>query len=65
MKQVRELKRGEFFTRKDIPFPRENQVLIRGEYDRTLKKYVCQHWNDANYYVCLKPDTIVYTDFTF
>lgn len=38
---VKQLKQGEYFTRKPIAEPKENQVYIRGEYDRSTKKYIC------------------------
>ena len=65
MKTVKELKKGEFFTRREIEYPDERQVLVRGEYDRESKKYCCYHWNDVNSWVMLKGTTKAYTDFTF
>lgn len=62
---VKELKKGEFFTLKPIENPTESKVFIRGEYDRTSKKYECQKFSDMNAFRYLKADTIVYTDFTF
>lgn len=62
---LKELKKGEYFTRKNIPYPTDNQVYIRGDYDRTSKKYSCLHFNDINREIFLKGDTIIYTDFTF
>ena len=41
---LKELKKGEYFTRKNIPYPTDNQVYIRGDYDRTSKKYSCLHF---------------------
>ena len=38
---------------------------MRGEYDRSTKKYEAIKWNDICRTRLLRPDTIVYTDFTF
>lgn len=65
MKTVKQLRKGEWFTRKDISHPDERQVLIRGDYDREAKKYCCQHWDDINSWVMLKGDAKAYTDFIF
>ena len=62
---VKELKKGEFFTKKPIENPTERQVFIRGEYDRTQKKYECTRFDDVSACCYLKAGTEVYTDFTF
>ena len=62
---IRELKKGEFFTLKPIAEPKENQVYIRGEYDRSVKKYICAKFSDICSERFLKGDKEVYTDFTF
>lgn len=63
--QLKKLKRGDYFTRKQIEYPKESQVLVRDEYDRETGKYICYHWDDVNKYVMLKGTTEVFTDFTF
>ena len=62
---LKEIKRGEFFTRKSIENPTESQVWIRGEYDREQKKYECTRFDDINRTIYLKGATTVYTEFTF
>ena len=62
---VKELKKGDFFTLKPIAEPKESQVFIRGDYDRTEKKYECTRFDDINRWRLLKPSTVVYTDFIF
>lgn len=62
---IKELKKGDFFTLKPIANPKESQVYIRDEYDRTDKKYLAVKFNDFCACRSLKPDTIVYTDFIF
>ena len=62
---VKQLKKGEWFTLKPISEPKESQVFVRGDYDRTEKKYVCGKFSDISYSRLLKGDTEVYTDFVF
>jgi len=62
---IRELKKGEFFTLKPIENPTEKQVYIRGEYDRSEKRYECGKFDDICETRYFKPDRVVYTDFTF
>lgn len=65
MKPIRDLKRGEYFTLKPIDFPNETQVYVRGNYDRSEKKYECCKFSDFCCYRYFKGDKLVYTDFTF
>lgn len=62
---LKDLKTGEYFTLKPIENPTEKQVFIRGEYDRTEKKYECGRFDDISYTRYLSGKTEVYTDFTF
>ena len=62
---LKELKKGDFFTRKGIENPKEEQVFIRGDYDRESKKYECSRYSDVNDTIFLKGSTTVYTDFIF
>ena len=62
---LKEVKKGDFFTRKQIDEPTERQVYIRGEYDRESKKYECCRFDDINAVIYLKGSTTVYTDFIF
>ena len=62
---IRALKKGDFFTKKDIDEPTHYQVWVRGEYDRTEKKFWCwRFWDvcDGAYFPASRE---VYTDFTF
>ena len=63
--KLKDLKQGEWFTRKPIEEPTEKQVFIRRDYIRVDKKYICERFNNMNSYILLKGDTIVYTDFIF
>lgn len=62
---VKELKKGDFFTRKPIAEPTERQVWVRGEYDRSTKRYEVYKWSDVNYCSYIKGGTEVFCDFTF
>lgn len=62
---LKQLKNGDYFTLLNIREPRESQVYIKGDYDRSEKKYCCGIFSDISRYRMLKPTTIVYTDFTF
>lgn len=64
-KKLKDLKQGEWFTRKPIEYPTEKQVFIRDFYERSGKKYFCQRWTNFCDGIFLKGDTIVYTDFYF
>ena len=63
--KLKELKIGEYFTLKPYSEPKENQVYIREEYDRSERKYECGKFSDISYSRLLKGDTEVFTDFTF
>lgn len=63
--KLKERKKGEYFTKKDIPELNEMQVWIRDEYDRSSKKYVCYCWGDVNKWQLIRGDKEVYTEFTF
>lgn len=62
---VKDLKKGEYFTIKMVENPKESQVYIRGEYDRTEKKYCCGKFSDISESRMFKGDKEVYTEFTF
>lgn len=65
--KLKELKRGEYFTRKLMheQEAKPSQVYIKEDYDRSTKKYWCQKWDDISRCIELKGDTEVYTDFIF
>lgn len=63
--KLKDLKKGEYFTLKPIENPKENQVYIRGEYDRTERKYECGKFSDISYYRYIDGNREVYTDFVF
>ena len=63
--KIKDLKKGDFFTKKAIDFPNENQVWIRCGYDYSEKKYECVNFADSNKYCYLDGKKEVFTDFTF
>lgn len=65
MKRLKDLKRGEYFTLKPITNPSEYQVCIKGDYDRSVKKYDCSCFHDISLNRYIDGNRIVYTDFTF
>ena len=65
MASLRDVKPGQFFTRKPIDAPKESQVWVRGAYDRSQKKYECVRFDDICQCCYLRGDTEIYTDFVF
>lgn len=63
--KLSKLKKGEWFTLKPIECPKACQVWIRGEYDRTEKRYSVTNWEDINRERFLQGDREVFIDFTF
>lgn len=64
-KMIKELVKDEFFTLQPIEEPRENQVWVRGDYERSTKKYSCNKFSDMNHERLFRGDKIVFTDFIF
>lgn len=62
---IKDLKKGDFFTRKQIENPKENQVWVRGEYDRSAKAYSCTRFSDFCDEIFMKPGKEVYVEFVF
>lgn len=63
--KLKDVKQGEYFTRKPIDEPKESQVFIRRHYIREDKKYFCERFCDMCDGIELKGNTTVYTDFYF
>lgn len=62
---IRECKPGTWITLKETEFPTERQVWIRGEYDRSQRKYELTNWDDICRTKYVKADTVCYVGFTF
>ena len=65
-KRIKDLKRGEFFTLKDYgDDPDTARVYIRGEYDRSERKYEVTKFDDFCDARLMKGERVVFTGFTF
>ena len=63
--KIKELKKGDFFTKKSIEYPKENQVFIRGDYDRSLKKFEIIRFSDCNDVQFISGEKEIFVDFIF
>lgn len=63
--KMKELKKGDFFTKKPLEAPKPAQVWVKGSYDRQSKAFSCYCFDDINKFCLVKSDKEVYTDFTF
>ena len=63
--KLKDLKKSEWFTLKPVTEAKENQVYIKGEYNRTERKYLCGKFCDISASRLLSGDREVYTEFTF
>lgn len=63
--KVKDLKKGEYFTLKSIEEPKENQVWVRGDYDRSTKTYSATNFSDMNRERFFKGNKEVFVGFTF
>lgn len=64
-RRIKDLKKGEYFTLNPVEYPKENRVWIRGDYERSLKKYSVIKWCDMCHESFMKGDREVYVDFEF
>lgn len=62
---IKDLKKGDFFTLKEIPEPNENQVYIKGEYDKISKTYSCCKFSDMNNEKFYNGSKTIFSGFTF
>lgn len=65
--KLKDLKKGEFFALKPHNGEEidEQKVYIKGDYDRSERKYDCGKFSDISHSRLFKGDKEVYTDFTF
>lgn len=64
-RRIKDLKVGDYFTLKPVEYPKENRVWIRGNYERSCKKYSVTKWCNICHESFMKGDRIVYIDFEF
>ena len=63
--KLKNLKKGTYFVKKLIEYPTESQVWVKGEYNRSLKKYECYRFSDVCDTCYISGDKEVFTDMTF
>ena len=63
--KMKELKKGEFFTLKPVEQPKESQVYIKSDYDRSEKAYWATKWSDIGDGKYVSGNRVVYIDFEF
>ena len=63
--KLKDLKKGEWFTLKPIAEPKESQVFIKSDYDRSERKYWATKWSDIGDGKYVSGDREVYTEFCF
>lgn len=61
MPTLKTIKKGEYFKKHLTA----KAVLVRGDYDRSSKKYSCHYFDDVNREIFLSGKTIVFTEFEF
>ena len=60
--KIKKMKTSDFFRLKDSE---TSTVWVRGEYDRSLKKYSTHKFDDANHERFVSPNLEVFTEFDF
>ena len=63
--KLKELKKGELFTIKPVEFPRESQIFVKDDYDRSERKYWAIKWSNVCDGKYIPGDREVYTEFVF
>lgn len=65
LKELRKIKKGEYFTLREVLHPKAEQVYIRGEYIREVDRYECIKFNNINDFHYFKGSKKVNTDIIF
>ena len=65
--KVKELKKGDYFTTRPMHEKEVDAkyVFIKGDYNKSLKKYECMKFCDISSWKDFNPDQEVYQDFIF
>ena len=63
--KIKDLKAGDFFTLRPIEEPKESQVWIRGDYDRSMRLFECTRVDADREVRYMEGHRNVYIDFTF
>lgn len=61
----KDIKKGTYFTKKPIFEPKESQVLVADEYDKSAKTYGHHKFSNVNDCAEMKGTAKVYVEFTF
>lgn len=62
MKTIKQLKKGDYFTLKEIEYPKESQVWVRDEYDHSARAFLVYNFADVCKSRLLKGDRQVFDD---
>lgn len=62
---LKDLKKGDYFTKKPIEFPSDSQVFIKEDYERSEKKYFVSRFSDFCDSSLMSGSKFVYVGFTF
>jgi hypothetical protein len=64
--KLKDIKKGTFFTLKNYgEYPPESRVYVRGDYERSEKKYSCYKFTNVNAESFFKSNRLVFVGFTF
>jgi hypothetical protein len=65
--KLKDLKEGDYFCLKSLgeKEAKENQVWIKGPYDKSTRKYSCTKFNDVNHEHLYDGNKVVFQDFIF
>ena len=63
--KLKNLKLHDFFTKKPIENPSDNQVWLKTYYDKSCKKFLCTRFSDINDTCLISGDKEVFVDFIF
>lgn len=63
--RIKDLKKRDYFTLKEIERPNEKQIWVKGDYDKSSKKYSCHRWGNVCSERFLDGNKEVFTSFEF
>lgn len=62
---IKDIKKDEMFTLKNIEQPKEKQVWLKSHYDRSTKKFVIYNFSDIGKSKIINGSKEIFTNFTF
>lgn len=65
--KLRDLKEGDYFCLKSLgeKEAKDSQIWIKGEYDKSSRKYSCTKFSDVNHEHLFDGNKLVFIDFIF